>query len=363
MNIKLAFRDEDWERIRRDWSAWWAHELDRPMVMVESMNLLFGMPDEFTVDFMLNKPIEEVLDYYQGRMELIKYHGDSFPKWWPNFGPGIAAGFLGSKIVGMPNERTVWFEPPGGNVDIKNIHFEYKADNIWWRRILDLTRAAVERWGDRVCVGFTDIGGNLDIIVSFRGAQNLYCDLIEAPEEVARLSGEITPIWLRYYDELYKIIEKTGRGTTPWAAVWSPKKTYMLQCDFSYGISPKMFEKFALPDLEACCARLDHAFYHLDGIGAIPHLDMLLSIKNLRGIQWIPGANQAQAEEWLPLLKRIRDSGKLVQVFTTQAGARKIARELGGRGFALYVFAFPPMSEPEIESFINEMKTQYSGVR
>ena len=55
---------------------------------------------------------------------------------------------------------------------------------------------------------------------------------------------------------------------------------------------PEMFERFVLPDLAACCDRLDHAFYHLDGKGELPHLDLLLSIDGLRGIQWIPGAGQ-----------------------------------------------------------------------
>ena len=39
-------------------------------------------------------------------------------------------------------------------------------------------------------------------------------------------------------------------------------------------------------------------------------------------------------DEWLPLLKRIRDGGKLCQLFVTATGAMTIVRELGGRGFA-----------------------------
>ena len=32
----LQFSDQDWERIALDWQAWWAGELDRPLVMIES---------------------------------------------------------------------------------------------------------------------------------------------------------------------------------------------------------------------------------------------------------------------------------------------------------------------------------------
>ncbi len=46
----------------------------------------------------------------------------------------------------------------------------------------------------------------------------------------------------------------------------------MLQSDFAYMLSPSMFERFVLPDLETICNHLDYGFYHLDGKNQIPHL-------------------------------------------------------------------------------------------
>jgi hypothetical protein len=66
---------------------------------------------------------------------------------------------------------------------------------------------------------------------------------------------------------------------------------------------------------------MDYAFYHLDGKGQIPHLDLLLSLPRLRGIQWVPGDGNPPPEHWLPLLKRIRDGGKLCQVTVSPQGA------------------------------------------
>jgi 5-methyltetrahydrofolate--homocysteine methyltransferase len=205
----------------------------------------------------------------------------------------------------------------------------------------------VERWGSQVTVSITDLGGNLDILASLRTTEQLLLDLCDAPDEVERLVGEITRLWIRYYDELYAIIQKAGRGTTPWAAIWSPGRCYMLQSDFAYMISPQMFERFVLPDLAACCDILDDGFYHLDGKGEIPHLDMLLSLKRLRGIQWIPGDGAPPPEKWLPLLQRIRQGGKLCQLFVSPQGARTIVRELGGRGFALSISQSMPRAEAE----------------
>jgi len=111
----------------------------------------------------------------------------------------------------------------------------------------------------------------------------------------------------------------------------------MLQSDISYMLSPRMFARFTLPDIEACCAALDHPFYHLDGAGQISHLDRLLAVERLAGIQWVPGAGAPPPDEWLPLLKRIHDRGKLCQISVSPQGAQSVIRELGGRGFVLYI--------------------------
>jgi hypothetical protein len=156
------------------------------------------------------------------------------------------------------------------------------------------------------------LGGNLDILASFRDTQNLLMDAIDQPEEVDRLVSEITKLWLRYYEELDQIIRPACRGTSCWTPIWSSGKTYMLQCDFSYMISPAMFERFVVPDIASCCNYLDHGFYHLDGKGQIPHLDMLLSIDRLRGIQWIPGDGQPSPDQWLDLFKTNQECRKIV---------------------------------------------------
>jgi len=336
VSINLNFTDQDWQRIRRAWSAWWAGELERPLVVIESLEPWFDPAD--APGFVTNLPLDlaagQVVDRYQARLEATRFYGDAFPKWWVNFGPGIMAGFVGAEVHCAP--ETVWFSPREP-VSIRDVRLSYDAQNAWWRRIQDLARLAVERWMGQVAVGYTDLGGNLDILASLRTTQDLLIELYDAPDEVGRLVGEITRLWLRYYDELDAMIQPGGCGSTPWASIWSPGRCYMLQCDFAYMISPRMFERYVLPDLAACCAAMDHGFYHLDGKGQIPHLDRLLSLERLRGIQWIPGDGAPPPEEWLPLLKRIRDGGKLCQLYVSADGARTIARELGGQGFAFHI--------------------------
>ncbi len=336
MSIEVRFTEEDWQRTEKTWQAWWAGELDRPLSFFTTWDddgKVFADAPGFVTNLPMDMDLEEVVDRYQRRLEHINCYGDAFPHWWPNFGPGTIAGFLGAKI-GIQLD-TVWFDPAEAKAPAE-MHLEVDRQNAYYTRILELTRIAAARWGKNVSVGITDIGGNLDILVGLRSTEKLLMDLIDCPGEVERLGSEITQIWLEYYEDFYAAIEPAN-GCTGWPAIWAPGRFYMLQCDFSYMISPGMFERFVLPDLTACCDHLDYGFYHMDGKGQLPHLDYLLSIERLRGIQWIPGAGQPEAAEWPDVLSRIRKAGKLCQVCATPQGAKKIVRDHGGKGFMFII--------------------------
>lgn len=352
MTINVRFTETDWQRIEHDWNAWWAGELDRALVVIETFASMDQIPDfsQFS-KFGLDTPVDQIIDNGQYILEHTNFHGDAYPKWWVNFGPGVMAAFLGSRVSWTPD--TTWFWSLEGVNSLKDIHIQYDANNPWWKRVKEMTRRAVERWEDGALVGITDIGGNLDILASLRGSEKLLLDLTDDPEEVDRLVGEITRLWLRYYDELEEITSSVNRGNACWGPVWSPGPGYMLQCDFSYMISPRMFRRFVLPDIKACCAHLDYGFYHLDGKGELPHLDMLIGVERLRGIQWQPGDGQPKADGWPEVLARIRDGGKLCQVFVTREGALKIKKALGGKGFLIHI-TDDPMSPEEAEAFLKE---------
>lgn len=330
----LNFTAEDWARIDRDYAAWWTGELTRPLVYLAATDPYTGpRPLNYFSNYPLDLPADAVVDRVAPALAATRYYADAYPYIWLNFGPGILAGFLGSQVnsVTEPAE-TVWFTPRQQTA-LTQLDFTFDPHNVWWQRVLDLARAFVARYGNTLQLGHTDLGGNLDVLASFRTTEQLLCDVIEQPAEVNRVAARLTELWLRYYDALDAVIRPACGGTSTWVPIRSTGKTYMLQSDFAYMISPRMFEQYVMPDIDACCAHLDHGFYHLDGKGQIAHLDLLLSLPRLRGIQWIPGDGQPAPDQWLDLLKRIRDSGKLCQVFVSPEGARRIVSTLGGRGF------------------------------
>ncbi|MBM3153067.1 MAG: hypothetical protein FJZ96_12845 [Chloroflexi bacterium] len=356
MPLELSFSEPEWERIRRDWSAWWAGDLDRPLIVLECLENLDRYDPNFAGTFLgnypLEAPVDPILDVFVPRMQNTHYLGDSFPRFWPNFGPGIVAAFAGAQV--HPAWDTTWFTP-GKTGPLSELRVECDWQNHWWLRVVEFTTAALARWGNQVSIGLTDLGGNLDIIASLRDTRLLLMDLVKFPQEVERLARETTRLWLETYRRLCDLVSPAGRGVTCWGPLWSEGGGYMLQSDFSYMISPRMFERFVLPDLEACCAAMEHAFYHLDGKGQLVHVDALLSLPRLRGIQWVPGYGKPPCEEWLPLLKKIRESGKLCQVTVTPQGALTIVHELGGKGFCFNI-SEPQLTPAEGEAFLAELE-------
>jgi len=83
---------------------------------------------------------------------------------------------------------------------------------------------------------------------------------------------------------------------------------------------------------------------------------MLLSIEKLRGIQWQPGDGQFLADRWSEVLHHIRAGGKLCQIYVDRAGAFRVAREHGGKGFFLSIVEHLSDSEATefVEAFWNE---------
>ena len=355
MIAALDFTAADWERTARNWTAWWRGEIDRPMIVIEAMSdprFSIETWTEHLTRYPFDVPPEQITARLASQLERLWLFADAFPKWFPNFGPGVIAACLGSPVDASTG--TTWFHPSA--LELSSPQLAFSAEAAWWQRVKAITEAGIRCWGSRVVVAHTDLGGNLDILASLRGTQRLLHDLIDAPEEVETRLGQITTTWLRYYQAFSRIVAATNRGASCWAPLWAPGKFYMLQSDFSCMISPSMFERLVMPDLIECCDELDYGFYHLDGKGQIKHLEMLLSIERLRGIQWVPGDGAPPAEQWLPLLKRIRDSGKLCQVYVTLEGALTIARALGGKGFA---FCIPNGSYPSVD----EAKTYCDALR
>ncbi|MHB9071485.1 MAG: hypothetical protein ACYC54_14100 [Sedimentisphaerales bacterium] len=313
----IDFDASCWNRIKADASAWWAGELERPLLHIKLINAPAARQPsknpyyDFQSFYDLSVPATDIVDAMDYELSRKRYAGDSFPQTLVNFGPGAIAAFLGCVLEN--GDGTVWCHPLH-KLEISEVRLEYDKDNVWLNRIKEVMAAAVDRWQGTVQVGMTDLGGNLDTLSFFRPGEGLLFDLYDHPETVKRLTWEAHDLWWRYYNEFNAIMKKHNPGYTAWCPIFSEVPYYFLQCDFCYMIGPDMFDEFVKPELVASCKRFANSFYHLDGVGQLPHLDSLLSIPELKGIQWIPGDSQQGRQHWPDVYRKIHNAGKLIQI-------------------------------------------------
>jgi len=172
------------------------------------------------------------------------------------------------------------------------------------------------------------------------------------PDDVKRLIWEAHEAWHRYFDAINRVLQPVNPGPSDWSSIYSDLPSYMLQCDFSYMISPRVFEEIARPELEATCARLPRSFYHLDGVGQLAHLDALLTIEQLDGVQWVPGDGKPGCAHWPEVYQKIHAGGKKLQIISGGFDViDAVVEQIGDRhGIHHAFFAVPIEHEAEVRS-------------
>ena len=302
---------KNWEAIQEAFEAWWAHELGRPIVQV-----YYPGPSGRAFDFWCFLRHKDNPDALKRELEdfpeTVSCLGDAFPTLLPNLGPGSLAAYFSGYLHFDHFNSTAWFEDPQPWDVVEKMAFDQDGD--WWRYTLAVNQLAADMGRNRFLVGVTDIGGILDVLASLRGAENLLRDLLHEPDRVDVMRERIIEAWHRVDDALTPPVAAVQDGSTSWLKTWSAGRSSPLQCDFCAMISPAMFERFVAPDVQEQSRRLDHTIFHLDGPGQIPHVDVLLDIPELDGIQWVPGDAHPPCESprWFPMYEKILRRGKVL---------------------------------------------------
>lgn len=114
--------------------------------------------------------------------------------------------------------------------------------------------------------------------------------------------------------------------------IYHPQGWYVTSCDFMGMISEEMYDEFVEPELREEIRFLKHSIFHLDGPGALRHLDRLLRIPDLDGIQWVYGAGQPTAAHWIPVLKKIQEAGKRIHIDIVPSDLPALLEEIKPEG-------------------------------
>ena len=252
------------------------------------------------------------------RLSSHSFLADSLPVWHGGYpGHEIISAFLGCDVTF--SEHTGWIHPiiADGSLSDYNPNDIVKIDpnNHWWQHSQKFHKFMNECAAGNsfpATPAFSSVG---DILADMRTSNNLLFDLLESPEMVKKFEDKIVTLWTEVFDHYYDLHKDYSfGGNVPWLGVWAPGKCYIPQNDFSIMISTQMFEEIFFDALTRKINFLDYSIYHLDGVDAFRHTDLLCSIEKLNGIQVLPGAGKPSPLHYMEVLKKVQSAGKNLHI-------------------------------------------------
>ncbi len=330
---------DDWEkRLARQDAFWDCAVLDRPVVFLQwpKSSPLQAQPVERDCASQRERWLdtERVVAEAVATAANTEYGGDALPFAWPNLGPEVFSAFFGLEMTFT--ENTSWAKPiihDWSQVD----HVRFSRENEYWKKLEEMTDALLEAGRGRFYVGYADIHSGGDAIAAFREPMDLNTDLLLTPEPIKKMLTHVLETYFEVYDYWHGKLRAAGQAVCTWPGIVSSRKWHVPQNDFSCMVSEEMFAEFFLEGIAEECRFLEASIYHLDGPGALRHLNALLAIPELNAIQWVIGAGNGRATDWLHVYRRCQEAGKGIQVFAKADEVATLIEHLRPEGMWLCV--------------------------
>jgi hypothetical protein len=318
----MDIHDLDWDVIVKRYELTFARQNhDRPLLHLTypSGQSVQGLPRPTTAhDFWFNfeRRIEEFERYLPG----TRYACEGFPSFWCNLGPDVLAGFMGCEIE-FTYTDTSWVKPRVTDWAAEP-PLRFHREGQLWQQMEQFLRLAAARCGGRWLIGSGDLHTNADGLAAIRGVDKLLLDFIDHPDEIKRRLRECHAVFCEVIQAHFDIIHPaTGGCNSSWMDATCRGRYAVIQNDFCCMVGRPMFDEFLKDYVELEAAELDHSIYHLDGPGAIQHIESICASPHLDLVQWVPGAGNKPLPEWPDVLRKIQGLGKGLWLYGNAAEA------------------------------------------
>jgi hypothetical protein len=298
------------------------------------------------------------MDCHERQLENAGFMLEGFPQSNCNLGPDILAACTGSELTFA--EGTSWAkfrvkdwasEPP----------IRFQPDGFYWQQMKRFLELSVTRGKGRWLTQSGDLHTNGDGLAALRGPQDLLTDLYDCPAEIHKRLAECHAVFEAMLQGHFDIIHPASGGyNTSWCTAAPQGRFATIQNDFCCMVGPAQFGEFLQEYVEKEAACLDYCIYHLDGPGAIQHLDAICAAPHLHVIQWVPGAGNKPVCEWPDLLKRIQSLGKGLWLHGTAAEQLAMMEFLKPEGCMYNVWV---KSRAEAEDYVKKVEAIHKAKR
>ncbi len=316
------------------WERWWNFEAERPLVVGSVAKSANSPALKRGKAFDLLESPGEWLRVREDQVEETYWIDASIPCIRVDIGPVCVGAFLGAPLEFANEEETSWQKPIltgdwSGEVP------ELDEANRWLEIVVDLARRTAAAGKGRYIVSLPDLSGAVDILANLRGTERLLFDLYDRPEAVVRAAAAINDRWKRVFELLYDAITSSGNGVTTWLGAWSSSPYTLSTNDFNYMISEPQFREFCLPSIVEQAKRAGRFAIHMDGPGAVKHMDALVETPEITAVQFTPGAGTPSALAWLPTWHMLQDADKPIALACPAEEVAELCARLDPRGLLL----------------------------
>ncbi len=279
------------------------------------------------------------IELFEHQLKHSVFNAETFPVFWPNLGPEVYTAFYGVEL----EYREVTSYSVSNLKDWSQLdNIKLDPNNPYFRKIEEMTYAALERCTGKYLVGYTDLHPGLDCAAAFRDPQQLCIDFLLEPDEVKRLIDLSSRDFITIFDHFDSILKMHGQPSVTWMGIPSFGRMHIPSCDFSTMISPEQFEEFILPIIKNEVKSMTHNIFHLDGKGVANHVDYILAMPEINAIQWVQGVgDDLPIMQWVPFIKKIQAAGKSVVVDLHISELDSFMKEVNPKGILLCIDAHP----------------------
>lgn len=277
------------------------------------------------------------------------YALDGYPYVSPSLGPYTLSGLLGQEIV--YNETSSWirhWDRPLSEIT----DFSYREDNFYLKKMEEFLRYYTEDAKNvDYIVGTSDLNCMYDGVAALIGAESLCYEMMDSPDDVKQVVKGYNDLFKQIYRRFTAIVTKYQRGTTNWLGVYSDIPWYYISNDFMVMISRASFDEFVAEPLRDLAAFIGRVLFHLDGENMTYHLDSLLQMKELTGIQVQATPAVQSTKFWIPYLKRIQEAGKCFWIEARNADeVQELMENLRPEGMFIKTWAESEAEARELEA-------------
>jgi hypothetical protein len=331
--VELQYKP-DFDKVLERFEAWWHCQIiDRPPVTIYVQPERkakwpakhHATPRDRWFD------VEYKLDCMDAAVQEGVFLAETFPRFHTDLGPEVCATVFGCDMEF--GEHTTWSVPCVQSCR-EILSLRPNLDNVYWNNLRQQVSGSLRRGAGKWITALPDFHTDGDLVAALRDPQAMCLDLMDDPDGVRAACDYVNESAYRLmYDDLWKPIEAAGQPATTWAPMLHAGRAYVTSCDFICMISTPMFRQAILPSILMEMRFLERNVFHLDGPGALRHLDDLLALPELNGLQWVYGAGNGPGRKWIKVQQRAQAAGKCIQLLCDDLDdAKALAQDLRPEG-------------------------------